>query len=101
MEKLRIDPDFSDCEKLGTYTVRSTDIDIGNHMNNVAYIRAMLSMLSTERRKALDIKNMDVSFRSPSYEGEELGVFLRENEGFRDIGMLHSDGKSAALARIY
>jgi len=98
--RLRINHDFSGSEKLGTYKVKSTDIDIGNHMNNVAYIRALLSMLSTEKRKALDIKGLDITYRSPSYEDEELEVYIRKGEGFSDIGMLHSDGKPSVLARI-
>lgn len=98
--RLRIGHDFSGSEKLGTYKVRSTDIDIGNHMNNVAYIRALLSMLSTVRRRELDIKGLDISYRSPSFEDEELGVYIRKDEGFSDIGMLHSDGKPSVLARI-
>ena len=48
--RVRIKRDFSDASLLGTYTIRSTDIDIGHHMNNVAYIRAVLGMVPTEER---------------------------------------------------
>ncbi len=45
----RIGPRFAPEERLGTYTVRSVDIDFGGHMNNVAYVRTALHRGAADR----------------------------------------------------
>ena len=96
----RVREDFSDAETLEHYRVRSTDIDLGQHMNNAAYPRVMLGALSTEALREKPICEMDVLFRSPSYEGEVLRLCRRETETGIELGLFHADGSPAALARI-
>ena len=96
----RIREDFSDAETVETYCVRSTDIDLGHHMNNAAYPRVMLGGLSTAELSAHPVREMEVIFRSPSYEGEALTLCRRETEGGLELALLHADGKAAALSRI-
>lgn len=38
----RFHDDFTPADEVFTHTVRSTDIDAGHHMNNVAYVRVLL-----------------------------------------------------------
>ncbi|MCQ2427949.1 MAG: thioesterase, partial [Clostridia bacterium] len=57
---------------LGKYTVRSTDIDIGHHMNNVAYIRATEGLFSTKELKYMDLKSIEIHYQKSCYEGDEL-----------------------------
>ena len=96
----RVGEDFSDGEVLDTYRVRSTDIDLGQHMNNALYIRCMFGALSCAELAKLQIREMDVIFRSPSFEGEELTVCRRKTEDGFDVGILHADGKAAVVARV-
>ena len=56
------------------YTVGSMDIDVGKHMNNVAYVRAMLGTFSTSELAAMNITEMEVSYRRGCYEGETLSI---------------------------
>ena len=81
------------------YRIRSTDIDVGGHMNNAAYVRALLGAFSTEERKALRIGRMDVIFRTPCFEGEALELQRRETDGGLDLRIL-KEGGTALLARI-
>lgn len=81
------------------YRVRSTDIDVGGHMNNAAYVRALLGAFSTEERKALRIGRMDVIFRTPCFEGETLELQRRETESGLDL-RIEKEGGTALLARI-
>ena len=95
----RIDPDFTGCEKLGEYTVRSIDIDLGGHMNNVAYIRNILGLFSSARLKDMNIKDIEVYFKKSCFEGEKLTFHVRRGEA-TDIGMFKEDGSPAFFARI-
>lgn len=96
----RIPEDFSDAETLEHYRVRSTDIDLGHHMNNVAYPRVMLGAISAAALREKPVREMDVIFRSPCFEGEMLTLKHRETPNGMELALLHADGKPAALARV-
>lgn len=97
----RISDNFEGCELLGKYTVRSTDIDIGQHMNNAKYIHALFGLFSTKELETMNITDVEINFRSQSYEGDELSAFIRHGEyGASEIGILRPDGTVAATIRI-
>ena len=96
----RVGDDFADAEVLDSYRVRSTDIDVAHHMNNALYIRAFFGALSCEELRGMSIREVDVMFRSPSFEGEVLTICRRKTEEGFEIGVLHADGKAAAVARV-
>ncbi|MBQ8974922.1 MAG: hypothetical protein IJ072_04255 [Oscillospiraceae bacterium] len=87
-------------KELGRYTVRSTDIDLGGHMNNVAYIRAVLGMFSTKQLRQMKISDMDVSFVSSCYEGDELSIRMGETDTGCEIGAFLPNGKAVLLAEM-
>lgn len=97
---VRITGSLAGAEVLGEYRVRSTDIDFGGHMNNVAYLRALLGLLTTEQLKALDPEEVELTFLSPCFEGDALTFRTREKEGAREFAAFREDGKLALLARI-
>ena len=70
----RVSADFDGVEPYARCTVRSVDIDVGGHMNNTAYVRAVMGSLSNREIEALDIKRMDVIFRAQCFEGDELSL---------------------------
>lgn len=96
---MRISEDFSDAEAVGSYTVRSTDIDIGGHMNNAAYIRALAGMFSTDTWRALDARELEVSYRRPCYEGQALALLRRQGPEGLELAFAR-DGKAVFLARV-
>ena len=59
-------------ETVGTYTVRSTDIDVGGHMNNAAYVRAFAGLLDSAQWNSTVFSDMEVHFRSQCFEGDTL-----------------------------
>ena len=95
----RIRPDFSEAETLGSYTVRSTDIDRGGHMNNVAYLRAILGLLPGKELKALPQGEIEIVFRSPCFEGELLTVKRRPTETGWELAALKPDGSPAVFVK--
>lgn len=95
----RMTDDFDGADSLGSYTVRSTDIDLGGHMNNAAYVRAIAGAFSSKEWQAMDIREMEVAFRSPCFEGDTLEIQRRANDAGTDV-RLSRDGKTIVLARI-
>ncbi|MBR3258861.1 MAG: hypothetical protein IKF96_07725, partial [Eggerthellaceae bacterium] len=71
---VRVVDRFDGVEPFATYTVRSTDIDVGHHMNNVAYSRAALGSFSCAELAALNIHEVDCIFRNQCFEGDVLTV---------------------------
>ena len=67
----RIDCRF-DSEPFARYTVQSTDIDLGRHMNNVAYLRALQSTFTVKEWLYADITELELQYRKPCYEGDVL-----------------------------
>lgn len=96
---MRLDEAFEDGEDMGAYTVRSIDIDLGGHMNNAAYVRAIAGAFTSAEWKAMDIREMEVSFRAPCFEGETLRLQRRKIDGAVEL-KLSRDGKTIALFRI-
>jgi acyl-ACP thioesterase len=92
----KISEDISTCEKIYSYHIRSTDIDLAQHMNNAAYIRALFGALSSEELEEMNIKGLEVNFRTPCYEGERLDIYKRDKEFL----MVKEGGKVAASVKI-
>ena len=97
----RIPDDFSACPEIGRCTVRSTDIDLGQHMNNAAYVHAIFGAFSCEELANMSIREVDVLFRAPCYEGDVLSIRRRETPDGPEIGVLRADGSTAVAAKIF
>ena len=96
----RMSTDFDDCEELGRYTVRSSDIDVSQHMNNTAYIRSVLGAFSAKELEEMNITEIEAVYRVQCFEGENLVFKTRCTENAEEIGVIKEDGKTAAIVRI-
>lgn len=93
---LRIKDDFSETP-FASYVVRSTDIDVGGHMNNCAYIRALASAFSCRDWNAMNLTELDVHYKASCYEGDTLLLQQRPaNDGLEFRAAL-PDGKTILL----
>lgn len=97
----RMGTDFSDCEEILSYTITSRDIDVSCHMNNVAYIRAVLSAFSCKEIEDMNISEIEIAYRTQCYEGETLSIRKRDIENGMEIGIIKEDGKAAAVLSIF
>lgn len=79
--------------------VRSTDIDFGRHMNNVAYVRALLGCFPAEELDSGRIASVEVHYASPCLEGEELDVYCRREGALARLA-IRRGGKAAVLAEV-
>ena len=96
---MRLDENFDGAAELASYTVRSTDIDVGGHMNNAAYVRAIAGAFTSAEWREMDIREMEVAFRAPCFEGETLRMQRRDTDTGIEI-KLSRDGKTIVVAKI-
>lgn len=97
----RIKDRFDPADRYAEYTVRSTDIDIGHHMNNAKYVQALLGTFSNEELRALQPKTFDVLFRNSVYEGDKLIFYKQPVENGFDLRVAReSDDMTALLVHM-
>ncbi len=94
---LRVREDVSDCEEAGSYVVRSVDIDLGGHMNNSAYVRALFGAFSTGELDAMKINDCEVSFKKTCYEGDLLRFFKRTTDKGTEV-VVKNNSETAIIA---
>ena len=82
------------------HRVVATDIDMARHMNNVAYVRAIVNSFSLRQWEDMGVEQMDVIFLGQAHEGDELRLQKRAGEGFVDVRGSLPGGGTAVLARL-
>lgn len=87
-------------ELVQRHTVRSTDIDMGRHMNNVAYVRLLLDCFPASVLADGKIGSMEIHYAAPCLEGEELSVLCRREGSICRMAVRKPDGKTAVLAAV-
>lgn len=96
----RFKHNFADEDMACSYTVRTSDIDLGRHMNNVAYLRMLCDSFSVAELEEMKISEMEIMFLSSCYEGDVLDIMRRKTDYGYEFGVRRSDGRYAALALI-
>ena len=61
-----------------TRVIRSTDIDVNNHTNNLKYNQVAIDAFSVEELKSIEIKEYEIYFVNESYEGDKIDVFKKK-----------------------
>ena len=101
IEFSKIKKDFDGAEKIGEYTIRSIDMDLGGHMNNVNYIRAMLGCFTCAQIAEMNITELDLQYHLQCYEGETIKFVKRPSEDWlMEIGALNEEGKVCFTAAL-
>lgn len=96
----RLPADLGEAPEVRIYTVPSTDIDVGHHLNNVAYSRILLGSATVEQRLRNPVRELELCYRQPCFEGETLSVRARSGEGCTELAILRPDGTAALLGRL-
>jgi acyl-ACP thioesterase len=84
------------CE-VGKYTVRYSDIDRNNHINNTKYSDIYANFLPMKNARIAEIT---ISYVNEAVFGEELTVFRAEADGYYYLRTVKSDGKINSEAKI-
>ena len=88
-------------EEYARYAVRSVDIDLGEHMNNAAYLRSLAGTFSAGEWQSLNILELEIAYRTPCHEGDCLRWQRRTlADGALAFRAELEDGKTAVLARL-
>lgn len=82
------------------YRVRSTDVDLVGHMNNVAYLRMLLGLYGTAELDARPLRAVELHYRNAAHEGDRLLIRRREAEGAAEYRVEQRDGGLVLLARV-
>ena len=61
-----------------THIVRSTDIDVNNHTNNLRYNHMAINAFSVDELKSFNIKEYEIYFVNESYEGDKIDIFKKK-----------------------
>lgn len=93
----RFRDEFTDDDEVYTFTVRTSSIDIGRHMNNVAYVRAFLDCFTADEVASMPVKTMEARYITACMEGEELKIFKKRTDTGFVLGARRADGKCAAF----
>ena len=95
----RVPDRFTEADAFADYTVRASDIDLGGHMNNAAYPRALFGAFSTKELEAMQLRSVDLIFRAPCYEGDRLTFYKKEGDGAIDLRIARGE-ETVLLARL-
>ena len=94
-----IDEAFPD-PPFAQHRVSALDIDMARHMNNVAYVRALVNAFSVEEWQRMDIRQIDVIFRASAHEGDILQIQQRRTADTLDLRAALPTGETSVLARM-
>ncbi len=79
-------------------TVRSSDLDVNRHMNNLHYIAMFQDACDSRFWRDFVPKEMEICFMSQCREGEEISVRSQMTGNTVHFAALHQDGRIASVA---
>lgn len=86
-------------EKIDTVTVRSTNIDMSQHTNNVEYMRFIFNTYPTERIKKTPIRSVEIKYINQTYENDVLDIYKSASES-ADMFLIKSAGKDVLKCAV-
>ena len=95
---LRMRDTLTEADHITTATVTAADIDFGNHLSNAKYWRFLCDTFTVQEQGALAVKEAEIAYLAPCYEGERLTILRRHEENRYLFAVRKEDGKAAALA---
>jgi acyl-ACP thioesterase len=94
----RFKDDFTVEDLIYKRLVRSGDIDVTHHTNNVTYITMLLDTFSVKELEAKQWEDVEVSYLNESFEGETLSIYRKEREDGYYFSIKKDDGKVVLMA---
>jgi len=92
-EILRIRETVEDADINHKYRSSFVDIDTNKHTNNIAYLRMILNCFSPDEFNELQLDELQVSFLSQTFHGDEITVYKKKTDyGFYIEGQCNGTG---------
>lgn len=63
-------------------TIRSSDIDVNNHTNNLKYNFMALDAFSVEELRSIEMKEYEIYFVNESYEKDKIDIFKKRIKNY-------------------
>lgn len=73
------------------HIVRSTQIDMSHHLNNIEYIKLALNIFSDDFLQTHEVATMEVHYTGESREGQTLQIFKHEENGATFVAIRESE----------
>ena len=100
-EPLRSLPRMKEGKLLFRRTVRFSDIDMNDHLNNVSYIRWIMDAYYLENPHGSYPATFDIQHGHEVFEGQEVGVYQHAGEGYILYQVrIEETGQTAATAMV-
>lgn len=90
----------AETDEVFSHKVVFSDVDLGQHMNNCAYVRAMFDTIELPEYKKLTPAEMEICFRAPSLPGETVSIRRRKEENGYLFTVMKPDGAESAIGRL-
>lgn len=65
-----------------TREIRSTDIDVNNHTNNLKYNYIAIDAFTVDELKSVDIKEYEIYFVNESHQGDKIDVYKKKVKNY-------------------
>lgn len=96
----RFKDDFTENDVVYKRLIRSGDIDVTHHTNNVTYITMLLDTFSVKELENMSLKEIEVSYINESFEGETLSIYRKKRENGTYFSIKKDDGKVVLMGII-
>lgn len=96
----RFKDDFTENDVVYKRLIRSGDIDVTHHTNNVTYITMLLDTFSVKELENMSLKEIEVSYINESFEGETLSIYRKKREDGTYFSIKKDDGKVVLMGII-
>ncbi|MBQ6520693.1 MAG: hypothetical protein IJI14_18450 [Anaerolineaceae bacterium] len=87
-------------EPFGEYKVRSVDIDLEGHMNNVNYLRALIGLFSRKELEEMNIHEIECYYKVSCYEGDRLLWYQDRTDSGLEICSRLENGTDIFFAKL-
>ena len=77
MDFSNLKEEFNELDYCYSRIIRSSDIDVNQHTNNLKYNQIALDAFSVKELNSFKIKEYEIYFMNESYEGDEIAVFKK------------------------
>ena len=94
----RFKDDFTEDDFVYKRLVRSGDIDVTHHTNNVTYITMLLDTFSVKELESMTLKDVEISYLNESLEGETLSIYRKKTDEGYLFKITKDNGKNAVMA---
>lgn len=91
--------DCTDAPLVDTVCVKSTNIDMSQHTNNVEYVRFILNTYTVKELTSKRVSEMEIRYVNQSYENDVLDIY-KESLPKKDILLLKNGNKDIVKCEI-